>query len=299
MQALRLVIAATVAFATAYAQPAVLGTGYAPPFPIKVAPGQLVTIFAAGVGAAVPSRLAAPSLPLPDSLGGISVTIDELSNPPLLKESVPILAVGKIGGTTAVTVQIPFGLRTTSFISPLVPPPATLTIYENGVAAVTVAIAPTSDQVHIATTCDANLTTPEPGAPCRPVIAHADGSLVTPDTPAHTGELLVLYAFGLGATSPGMAAGDAATSAQPAAITPSLSSEAAIAILPSERRSFAPAFAGLTVGFSGLYQINFFAPAPPMPFAPGDCTTFNSPNGNIALTVRGSSSDTASLCVAP
>jgi hypothetical protein len=53
------------------------------------------------------------------------------------------------------------------------------------------------------------------------------------------------------------------------------------------------------VGFSGLYQINFFAPAPPVPFAPGDCNTFNSPNGNVALTVRSNSSDTASLCVLP
>jgi uncharacterized protein (TIGR03437 family) len=299
MQPLRLVIITTVACAAASAQPAVLGTGYAPLFPIKVAPGQLITIFAAGVGAAVQSRVAAPSLPLPYSLAAISVTIDELSSPPLLKEPVPILAVGKIGGATAVTVQIPFGLRTSSFISPLVPPPATLTIYENGVAAVTVAIAPTTDQVHIATTCDANLTAPAAGAPCRPVIAHTDGSLVTPDAPAHVGELLVLYAFGLGATSPGMAAGDAATSPQPAAVAPSLSSEAAIAVLPSQRLSFAPAFAGLAVGFSGLYQINFFAPAPPVPFAPGDCTTFNSPNGNVALTVRATSSDTAALCVVP
>ena len=299
MQALRPVIVAAVAVAAAFAQPTVLGTGYAPPFPIKVAPGQLVTIFAAGVGAAVLSRVAAPSLPLPYSLAGISVTIDELSSPPLLKEPVPILAVGRIAGSTAVSVQIPFGLRTSSFISPLVPPPATLTIYESGAEAVTVAIAPTPDQMHIATTCDVNLTTPEPGAPCRPVIAHADGSLVTPDMPAHAGELLIVYAFGLGATSPGMAAGEAATSAQPAAVTPSLSSEAAIGTLPSERRSFAPAFAGLVVGFSGLYQINFFAPAPPMPFAPGDCATFNSPNGNVALTVRSGSSDTASLCVIP
>lgn len=299
MQALRLIFAAIIAFGAASAQPAVLGAGYAPPFPIKVAPGQLVTIFAAGVGASVSSRVGATSLPLPYSLAGISVTIDELSNPPLLKEPVPILAVGKIADATAVTVQIPFGLRTSSFISPLVPPPATLTIYENDVAAVTVAIAPTPDQIHIATTCDANLTTPEPGAPCRPIIAHADGMLVTPDMPAHTGELLILYAFGLGATDPGMAAGEAATSAQPAAITPTLSSEAAIAILPSERRSFAPLFAGLTVGFSGLYQINFFAPAPPAPFAPGDCETFDSPNGNVAVTVRSNSSDTASFCVFP
>ena len=164
MQSLRLVLCTVVALAAASAQSAVLGAGYAPPFLIKVAPGQLMTIFAAGVGAAVSSRVAATSLPLPYSLAGISVTIDELSNPPLLEERVPILAVGKIAVATAITVQIPFGLRTSSFISPLVPPPATLTIYENGVAAVKVAIAPTPDQIHIATTCDANLTTPVPRA---------------------------------------------------------------------------------------------------------------------------------------
>jgi len=51
--------------------------------------------------------------------------------------------------------------------------------------------------------------------------------------------------------------------------------------------------------FWGLYQINFFAPAPPLPYCTGACTTFNSPNGNVALTVRRNSSDTASLCVLP
>ena len=142
MQTLRLVLCTVVALAAASAQPAVLGAGYTAPSTIKVAPGQLLTIFATGVGAGVSSRIAATSLPLPYSLAGISVTIDELMNPPSLKKQVPILAVGKIGGATAITVQIPFFLRTSSFISPLVPPPATLTIYENGVAAVTIAIAP-------------------------------------------------------------------------------------------------------------------------------------------------------------
>jgi uncharacterized protein (TIGR03437 family) len=283
---------------TLVAQSIIIGAGYSTPYPIKVAPGQLVTIFASGIDATLKSRVAATTLPLPLTLAGISVTIDELSNPPLLKEKVPILAVAPTSGTTAVTVQMLFFLRTSSFISPLIPPPATLTLYEDGTAVVTISIAPTSDQIHIATTCDANITIPEPGALCRPIIAHADGSLVTPDKPAHTGELLLLYAFGLGATNPGMAAGDAATSAQPVAITPSLSYEAAIPTRASERRSFSSIFAGLTVGFAGLYQINFFAPAPPDFFAT-DCTTFSSPNGNVALTVRRSSSDTASFCVFP
>lgn len=295
----RLAVAAIMTVAGLSGQSSVIGAGYSVPYPIKVAPGQLVTFFASGVGASLTSRAAATALPLPNSLAGISVTIDELSNPPLHNEKVPVLAVAPMGGTTAVTVQIPFGLRTSSFLSPLIPPPATLTIYENNIAAVTIDIAPTPDQIHIATTCDANLTTPVPGALCRPVVAHVDGSLVTPDSPAHTGDLLVMYAFGLGATNPGMAAGDAATSPQPTASTVTMSSEAAITVLPSQRQPFSPIFAGLTVGFSGLYQINFRAPAPPAPFAPGDCTTFNSPNGNVAITVRGGSADTAAVCIAP
>ena len=297
-----------------HAQSAVIGTGYDAPYPLKVAPGQLVTIFVSGIGATLKSRISATSLPLPYSLAGISVTIDELMNPPTLNHKVPILAVGPtepinsstvgVGNLTAITVQIPFGLRTSSFISPLIPPPATLTVHENDAAAVTVVIAPMDDQVHIATTCDANLTTPVPGAPCRPVVAHADGSLVTRDQPAHAGELLVLYAFGLGGNSPGVVAGDAAPSnSQPVTSRFTLSFEAVLPISPSERLSIDPVYAGLTAGFAGLYQINFFAPKPPLPFFPGACATFQSPNGNVAVTVFSRSSvrsaDTASFCIYP
>lgn len=42
-----------------------------------------------------------------------------------------------------------------------------------------------------------------------------------------------------------------------------LTNEAAIPSIPSERRTFAPLFARLTPGFAGLYQVNFLAPAPP------------------------------------
>jgi uncharacterized protein (TIGR03437 family) len=291
MSTSRLFVLAAFGVAMRCAQPLVIGAGYAAPSPIKVAPGQLVTFFVSGIAGAPPSRVAATSLPLPYSLAGISVMIDELSNPPLRNERVPLFAVAPLGDLLAVSVQIPFGLRTASFIAPDIPPPATMTLSVNNVAATTLAIAPTPDQIHVATTCDANLTTPAPGAPCRPVVAHVDGSLVTPDRPAHTGELLVLYAFGLGATNPGMAAGDAATSAQPAVAALSMSADAAIADVPSTRQLVTPVFAGLTVGFSGLYQLNFFAPAA--------CTAFHSPNGNVALTVRADSSDTARSCVYP
>ena len=311
MKGSRLIAVVILGIVRLAAQPAVVGAGYSAPYPIKVAPGQLLTLFVSGVGAGLQSRVAATSLPLPDTLAGISVTLDELMPPPSLNEKVPILAVAPVrdtslagvplGATTAVSIQIPYGLRTSSFLSPLIPPPASLTVSENGVKAVTIPIAPTTDQIHVATTCDANLTTSTPGAPCRPVIAHADGTFVTPDSPAHTGEQVVLYAFGLGPAPPGLVAGAASSSTpQPIVNQFHLLFEPANPNRPGERLLADPVFVGLTPGFAGLYQINFFAPAPPLAFAPADCSTFDSPNGNVAIQLRGgASSDTAAFCVYP
>ena len=295
------------------AQPtaAIGGAGYSAPIPIKVAPGQILTFFVSGIGAGLKAKVAADGLPLPNALAGISATLNELSQPPLTGEAVSILAVSPMTSCdgiivtvqctplVSVTVQIPFGIRTVSAVSPI-PPAATLTISESGGSSATISLSPISDQPHIVTTCDVSVSSSAPGSLCRPVVTHADGSLVTPDHPAHTGEELVLYAFGLGSTLPGVAAGAASpTPAQPVVDTFTLTDEAAIPTIPSERQTFAPLFAGLTPGFAGLYQVNFLAPAPPMPFAASDCSTSGTPNGNVALTILGDSADKVIFCVAP
>jgi hypothetical protein len=137
--------AAALALAAAVicAQPAAVigGAGYSAPIPVKVAPGQILTFFVSGIGSGFKAKAPAETFPLPNTLAGISATLNELSQPPLTGEAVPILAVSPLnscGGiivpvecTTlaAVTVQIPFGIRTVSAVSPI-PPPATLTISE-------------------------------------------------------------------------------------------------------------------------------------------------------------------------
>jgi uncharacterized protein (TIGR03437 family) len=285
--------------------------GYSPPIPIKVAPGQILTFFVSGIGATLTAKVSANGFPLPNKLAGISVKLNELSEPPLSPETVPLLAVSPLNSCVgilvpaqctplaAVTVQIPFGIRISSPIPPI-PPAATLTISEDGGSSATVSLSPMSNQPHIVTTCDVNVGSPPPGSLCVPVITHADGSRVTPDHKAHTGEELVLYAFGLGATLPGLAEGNASpTPAQPVVDPFTLTSEAAIPIIATERQIFKPLFAGLTPGFAGLYQINFLAPAPPMPFGSGDCIAGDAPNGNVALTILGDSTDKAIFCVAP
>jgi uncharacterized protein (TIGR03437 family) len=88
--------------------------------------------------------------------------------------------------------------------------------------------------------------------------------------PAAPGDTLLIYAIGMGATSPAVATGDPAPAAAPfASLTkmPMVVFGAGIAGIPAT-----PSFAGLAPGFAGLYQINVQIPA-------------TVPKGTVAVTV--------------
>jgi uncharacterized protein (TIGR03437 family) len=80
-------------------------------------------------------------------------------------------------------------------------------------------------------------------------IANQDSSLNTPDNPATRGSVIVIYATGLGATA---AQGRLQTAIAPVTVT-------------LNGADLKPAFAGLTPGFIGLYQVNVQVPAPSPP----------------------------------
>jgi uncharacterized protein (TIGR03437 family) len=83
----------------------------------------------------------------------------------------------------------------------------------------------------------------------------ADYSLVSSSSPAVPGEYLVIYLVGLGATDPAVAAG------VPAPGPPTLAN---VTVPPTVTVGSLPAkvaFAGLTPGYVGLYQIDFQVPA--------------------------------------
>src|ERR1039458_9238157 len=108
------------------------GSGYASPTTIRVSPGQITTFFVSGLNTVLTKPQRATSLPLPNSLAGISVTINQSS----LKQSVavPLLAVEQLNACgiappapppsptstpstvpqecllTAITLQIPYEL---------------------------------------------------------------------------------------------------------------------------------------------------------------------------------------------
>jgi len=89
------------------------------------------------------------------------------------------------------------------------------------------------------------------------VATRVDGSVITPGAPAKPGDIVVLYATGLGQTTPPLAYCELPASAawlmQPQAFR--------IFIDGAPLDPHAVLYAGIAPGFAGLYQINFILPA--------------------------------------
>jgi uncharacterized protein (TIGR03437 family) len=85
---------------------------------------------------------------------------------------------------------------------------------------------------------------------------HADGSLISPQAPAQSGEIVILFAGGLGRTSPDTASGQIAEAATPILLAAQLQ----ILLNGSPCPAASVLYAGLAPDFAGLYQINFRLP---------------------------------------
>src|SRR5207247_8280475 len=67
-----------------------------------------------------------------------------------------------------------------------------------------VIVKPVTDAIHVINTCDQTGTYPGialglPAGACAPIVTHATGPLVTASAPTKPGEILVMWAYGLGA----------------------------------------------------------------------------------------------------
>jgi uncharacterized protein (TIGR03437 family) len=89
------------------------------------------------------------------------------------------------------------------------------------------------------------------------IATHVDGTLLTADSPAHSGEFVVIYLTGLGRTVPNPGPGEvpayAAWVVRPGDLKVSLGGVVMDSLLVK--------YAGVTPGFAGLYQINLAVPA--------------------------------------
>jgi hypothetical protein len=146
-------------------------------------------------------------------------------------------------------------------------------------------------------------------------VTHADGTLVSAASPATAGELVVIYATGLGETDPDVPLGQATPDPPPLVrkyfyLLFDFSPNARPRV-PDHNpfaRPFAPTpeFVGLTPGQVGLYQINVRIPdtIPPVPPCRVDAVEGVNVISNLTITVGTGASfynnlDGAAICVAP
>jgi uncharacterized protein (TIGR03437 family) len=292
---------------------------------IKIAPGQVVPLIVTGLQTVLPNGIArASGSSVPLTMDNISVT---LTQPPTsYSAQLPIFSINQFNHcgvlvspapaclVTAITVQIPFDIVVPNplQVAPVNDQPSTvITITENGTISQAFLATPYPDRVHILQSCDIGGQTFETGV-CYPLVTHADGSLVLQDasgpggavthTAAHPGEVLVMYAWGLGPVSPAILAGSVSPIPPATVVAPvNLRFDYVPNASPSPptANQFTaapqPLFAGLTPTEVGLYQINFVVPAPPSG-AP-NCGAPIESNLTISVYVSGQSFSGAAICV--
>ena len=220
---------------------------------LGITPGGIATIFGFGLTFNLVGILRAPGFPLPANIYGTQLFVNG--------QLAPLLAVSSINGRDQINFQAPFEL-----------------------AGSTLAVLQVTNGVAI------SRPVPVPVIPIQPGIFTSDGkrgivvhglnnALVTPQNPASHGEEIVIYATGLGAVTPFLGTGVAAS---PMYFT--YAAGTTLALFAGV--SMTPDFAGLTPGFAGLFQINVAVPA-------------DAPVGDIALglSVNGITSPTVLLAV--
>jgi uncharacterized protein (TIGR03437 family) len=268
--------------------PTLIGSGYNLPTALRLAPGQITTLFVTGLKTVLPSGFVeATTVPLPKTLAGISITL----SPSIDKESaVPLLSIEQTplcyGASTpdclitAITVHMPVNSGLVIYdpnTGTPAPPPVMLVVSENGSPSKAFNVIPVPDKLHVLGDCDDYLIGSFKSvpvgydSPCSAMVTHSDGTLVSATTPALAGETVVVYAVGLGPTKPVVNSGDATPSNAPIVdrtvfVQFDFHRNAAPsrpypdASLGDRLGLTTPQFVGLTPNQIGLYQINIQLP---------------------------------------
>jgi uncharacterized protein (TIGR03437 family) len=219
----------------------------------------------------------------------------------------------------AITLQIPYELSPIPAANSAIGTAfAELVVSQNSIASQAFPVVVAPGNLHVLTTCDAFPSRQSgPNGGCNSLVTHADGTLVSADSAAQPGEEVVIWAYGLGSTTPTPATGQA--SPAPAATLSSaifLQFDFTSNAMPSppfiNQSSAAPIltpdFAGLTPGQIGLYQVNVTLPStiPAVPACgqtcPGHiaCLTYSSVQSNLTIDIGANLSwDGAAICVRP
>jgi uncharacterized protein (TIGR03437 family) len=188
-------------------------------FAAHVSPGALATIFGSNFIGSGQSGIA--SLPLPDGLGGVSVSVNG--------QAAPLLYLS----TDQINFQIPWETVTGS---------AKITVSSSAFASGTV---------------DVSVLAAAPGLffqGSHAIVQNSDFSLNSSSDPAKVGDTILAYLTGAGAVSPAVADGQPAGSNPLSLVTPTVTATIDAVAAPVS-------FAGLAPDFVGLWQVNVVVPA--------------------------------------
>lgn len=227
---------------------------------LLLAQGELPAIFGEQFTTGEP--LLASTLPLPTTLGGATVFIND--------QPVPIYYVS----AGQINFQVPFDAATGE---------GTLRVDRGGQRGntVTIAIARSSPRLLIAVNQAVQVVS-------TPFVCNSAGQCIGgASTPVQTGTVVTIYSLGLGPTNPPVASG-AAAPLSPLAVVPGVNKVFfGAGGLFNDPVSQTPQFVGLSPNFVGLYQINVEIPAnaprgASVPvFLQGDAGTSNTLRFNI------------------
>ena len=288
--------------------------GYSDPTFVNMAPGQVTTLFVTGATTIFPPEATiqrANQVPWPMTLAGFSASI---AQHPGNTEALPIYSVEQTNNCWEVTTPLPECIVTAISVQvpyDVIPPEeiasfgrfTTIAISEGGTPSKSFNVNLLPQNFHVLRTCDttmANRVAAIFPIACSDVVAHADGSLVTASSPAKIGEEVVMYAFGLGPTSPAIPAGQPAPVPAPTVIgndfgiTFAYSGEGVPSLQERPIQASNPLFVGLTPGQVGLYQVNFIVEPPAA--TPTDCSGPDQANLSVQLFTSASIA-TARICV--
>ncbi|MGH9664114.1 MAG: hypothetical protein ACRD9L_06805, partial [Bryobacteraceae bacterium] len=182
------------------------------------------------------------------------------------------------------------------------PPELILNVHVNGVSGPDSIFAVDRIAPHLLDSCDSIFGGVGPisanNTQCHPVVAHADGSIVSFASPAKAGETIVVYALGLGAfglTGRPQPGPIALVNGETRFTYLSDSPQSAWTSQSVYMYTLTPDYVGLVDGYVGLFQINLTVPR--MPDGVHQCLNAVDVNATIdALTLNGGS---LGICVTP
>jgi uncharacterized protein (TIGR03437 family) len=189
--------------------------------------GSAATIFISGILDA-PGIVQADRLPLPDTIGGIRVLVND--------SPAPLYSAAHVNGTEQVNFQVPFEIEGSNR--------ASISVLKGSVSSATVDVDVLAAQPGVFSTSGTTGL----------VVHHSDNTLVSPDRPVLPSELAYFYTTGLGAVENRPATGSIAP----------FDPQARVLTAPQVSLGGVECevlFAGLAPGLVGVYQVNIRVPS--------------------------------------